>query len=97
MDIHKDTIDQLVDVRQQYKNQVFRPGHNLPTKTLEELAEEEYQDAMRRQMEDQEQEMKQAMEDPEDEEVLERERKKKMASENWADFVPKGRGITQKL
>ena len=97
MDIHKDTIDQLVDVRQQYKNQVFRPGHNLPTKTLEELAEEEYQDAMRRQMEDQEQEMKQAMEDPEDEEVLERERKKKMASEDWADFVPKGRGITQKL
>ena len=52
MDIHQDTIDQMVDIRQQYKNQVFRPGHNMPTKSLEELAEEEYADAMRRQMED---------------------------------------------
>ena len=46
MDIHKDTIDQIVDIRQQYKNQVFRPGHNMPTKTLDELAEEEMADAM---------------------------------------------------
>ena len=27
---------------------MFKPGHNLPTKTLEELAEEEYADAMGR-------------------------------------------------
>lgn len=35
MEIHKDTIDQMVNLRQQYKDQVFRPGHNMPTKTLE--------------------------------------------------------------
>jgi len=46
--IQQETADQLVDLRTQYKNQVFRPGHNLPTKTLEELAEEEYHDAMAR-------------------------------------------------
>jgi len=76
---------------------VFRPGHNLPTKTLEELAEEEYHDAMHRQAMDQEAERLQAMEDPESEEVLERERKKKMAHEDWADYVPKGRGITKNI
>ena len=97
MDVHKDTIDELIDVRQQYKNQVFKPGHNMPTKTLEALAEEEYADAMMRQQQDQEAEMKAAMEDPESEEIIERERQKKMASENWADFVPKGRGVTQRM
>lgn len=97
MNIHKDTIDQRVDLRQQYKNQVFRPGHNMPTKTLEELAEEEYHDAMMRQQQDQEAERLAQMEDPESEEVLERERLKKMQMEDWADFVPKGRGITKKI
>jgi uncharacterized protein YbcC (UPF0753/DUF2309 family) len=76
---------------------VFRPGHNLPTKSLEELAEEEYQDAMRRQAQDIEAERLAAMEDPESEEVLERERKKKMQMEDWADYVPKGRGVTKKI
>lgn len=41
--------------------------------------------------------MERAMEDSEDEEVLERERQKKMAHEDWADHVPKGRGITKQL
>ena len=47
--VDKSTIDGRVDIRSQYKDQVFRPGHNMPTKTLEELAEEEYADAMQRQ------------------------------------------------
>ena len=38
-----------------------------------------------------------ANEDPESEEILERERHKQMAKEDWADFVPKGRGITKKI
>ena len=46
--VHQDTADERVDLRQQYKNQVFRPGHNMPTKSLEQLAEEEMQDAMAR-------------------------------------------------
>jgi len=50
MNIHKETIDQIMDVRQQFKDQVFRPGHNMPTKSLEALADEEYEDAMRRQV-----------------------------------------------
>lgn len=97
MNIHKDTVDQIIDLRQQYKNQVFRPGHNMPTKTLEELAEEEMEDALRRQQQDQENEERAANEDPDDEEVLERERLKKMRHEDWADFVPRGRGITKKI
>lgn len=97
MEIHKDTIDQMIDIKQQYRDQVFRPGHNMPTKTLEQLADEEMADAMRRQREDQEAEARQALEDPESEEMVERERHKKMRMEDWADFVPKGRGVTKKL
>ena len=95
--IQKDTIDGRVDQRQQYKNQVFKAGWNLPTKTLEELGDEEYADAMRRQQEDQERDMIRANEDPESEEVLERERIKKRDHEDWADGVPKGRGITKRI
>lgn len=76
---------------------MFRPGHNQPTKTLDELAEEEYADAMARKEADDEAERIKAMEDPEDEEVLERERLKKMKHEDWADHVPKGRGVTKQI
>jgi hypothetical protein len=69
----------------------------MPTKTLEELAEEEVADAMRRQSEDQEREMEMANEDPESEAVLERERMKAAGHDNWKDFVPKGRGVTQRI
>jgi len=43
-----------VDIRNQYKNQVFKPGHNMPTRSLEDLAEEEYADAMGRKEKEQE-------------------------------------------
>ena len=81
--IHHDTVDERVQIRQQYENQVFKPGHNMPTKTLEQLAEEEVADAMRRQAEDQQREMEYANEDPDSEEVLERERKKAAAHDDW--------------
>ena len=37
------------------------------------------------------------MEDPEDEEVLERERIKTRDLEDWKDHVPKGRGVTKRI
>jgi hypothetical protein len=52
---------------------------------------------MMRQQQDEEAERMAAMEDPESEEVLERERLKKMQMEDWADYVPKGRGITKRI
>ena len=48
MQIHHDTIDERVQIRSQYESQVFKPGHNMPTETLEQLAEREVADAMRR-------------------------------------------------
>ena len=95
--IDKSTVDKQIDLRNQYKQQVFRPGHNMPTKTLEELAEEEYADAMARKEADDEAERIKAMEDPDDEEVLERERQKTMKHEDWKDYVPKGRGVTKHI
>lgn len=95
--IDKSTVDKQIDLRTQYQEQVFRPGHNQPTKTLEELAEEEYADAMARKEADDEAERIKAMEDPDDEEVLERERLKKMSHEDWKDYVPKGRGVTKHI
>jgi len=69
----------------------------LPTKSLEELAEEEYADAMARKEADDEADRIKAMEDPDGEEVLERDRLKKMSHEDWADYVPKGRGVTKHI
>lgn len=95
--IDTSTVDKRIDVKMQYQDQVFRPGHNMPTKTLEELAEEEYADAMARKEKEDEAERLKAMEDPDDEEVLERERLKTMQHEDWKDFVPKGRGVTKQI
>lgn len=93
--IHRDTADQRIDMRAQFKNQVFKPGHNMPTMSLDELAEIEYNDAMGRQAKEQEQERLAGLEDPESEEVMERERKRQSEMADWKDYVPKGRGITQ--
>jgi hypothetical protein len=41
--------------------------------------------------------MEMAMEDPDSEAVQERERKKAAAHDDWKDFVPKGRGVTQRI
>jgi hypothetical protein len=37
-----------MNVREQYKNQVFKPGHILPTMSIEELADMELSDALAR-------------------------------------------------
>ena len=41
--------------------------------------------------------MMKQMEDSDDEEVLERERKKTQQLEDWKDYVPKGRGVTKQM
>lgn len=41
--------------------------------------------------------MEMAMEDPDSEAVMERERQKAANHDNWKDFVPKGRGVTQRI
>ena len=61
----------------------------MPTETLEQLADREMADALRRQAEDQQRDMEMAMEDPDSEAVQERERKKAAAHDDWKDFVPK--------
>jgi hypothetical protein len=69
----------------------------MPTETLEELADREMADAIRRQKEDEVRDMEMANENPDAEEILERERKKATDHDNWKDFVPKGRGVTQRI
>lgn len=69
----------------------------MPTKSLQELAEEEYADAMMRHEQEQAAELARQNEDPESEEVLERERKKTQQLEDWKDYVPKGRGVTKHI
>ena len=69
----------------------------MPTMTLEELAEKEYAEAMERDAKDKVLAEERANEDPESEVVLERERLKQMAKEDWADYVPKGRGVTKHI
>jgi hypothetical protein len=41
--------------------------------------------------------MMMANEDPESEEVLERERMKAASHDDWKQYVPKGRGVTQRI
>ena len=86
-----------MDLRQQYKEQVFRPGHNQPTMSLEEFAEMEVAEAMEREAKEAEAARLKAEEDSEDEEVLERERKRVSEMDDWKDYVPKGRGVTKHI
>ena len=42
-------INDRLQLRDQYQKQVFQPAHNLPTMSIEQLADIEVEDAMRRQ------------------------------------------------
>lgn len=84
-------------LKDQYKNQVFKPGHILPTMSIEELADMELADALQRQARDEEMKQQREEEDPDSEEVLERERKKQSASDDWKDVNPKGSGNTKRI
>ena len=86
-----------MNLKEQYKNQVFKPGHILPTMSIEELAEMEVADALYRQAKDEEMKRVQEEEDPDSEDVLERERQKTARMEDWKDWNPKGSGITGRM
>ena len=84
-------------LREQYSNQVFKPGHILPTMSIEEFAEMEVAGALERQAKDEEMKRQREEEDPDSEEVLERERKKTAAMDDWKDWNPKGSGNTKRI
>ena len=46
--VRNEDINDRMTLKQQYQKQVFQPGHNLPTMSLEELAEQELADALER-------------------------------------------------
>ena len=86
-----------MNVREQYSNQVFKPGHILPTMSIEEFAEQEVADALRRQANEEENKQIRENEDPDSQEVLEREREKVSRMDDWKDWNPKGSGITKQI
>jgi len=65
--------------------------------SIEELAEMELADALERQAKDEQLKQQREEEDPDSEEVLERERKKTSAMDDWKDYNPKGAGNTKRM
>lgn len=65
--------------------------------SIEELADMELADALDRQARDEENKTRQENEDPDDDEILERERKKVSQMDDWKDINPKGSGITKRF
>ena len=65
--------------------------------SIEEFAEQEVADALRRQSQEEENKQIKENEDPDCEEVLEREREKVSRMDNWKDWNPKGSGITKQI
>ena len=65
--------------------------------SIEELADQEYHDAMERQAKEQMRDQERANEDPESEEVLERERLRQIGKDEFADWNPKGKGNTKRI
>ena len=54
--VKQEDVNDRMTLKSQYQKQVFQPGHNLPTMSLEQLAEIEMNDAMERQANEQAQE-----------------------------------------
>ena len=52
--VKQEDVNDRMTLKSQYQKQVFQPGHNLPTMSLEQLAEIEMADAMERQAKEQE-------------------------------------------
>lgn len=46
--VQQDDVNDRINLVNQYKQQVFQPGHNLPTMSIEELADMEVADALDR-------------------------------------------------
>ncbi len=65
--------------------------------SIEQLADMELADALQRQEKDEEMKRQREEEDPDSEEVLERERQKVSAMDDWKDYNPKGSGNTKRI
>jgi len=52
--VQNEDINDRMTLKAQYQKQVFQPGHNLPTMSLEELGDRELEDALGRQAKDKE-------------------------------------------
>ena len=46
--VQNDDVNDRMTLKSQYQKQVFQPGHNLPTMSLEELGDMELADALER-------------------------------------------------
>lgn len=68
--------------------QVFRPGHILPTMSIEELAEQEVAEAMEREAAEREAQQHAKELDSDDEESVRQQR----AKDDWKDANPRGWG-----
>lgn len=65
--------------------------------SIEELADMEVEDALMREAQQKEMEAMREAEDPDDEEVLERDRRQTASMDDWKDWNPKGRGNTKRI
>ncbi len=65
--------------------------------SIEEFADMELSDALRRQAQDEENKKIREEEDPDSEEILERERQKVSRMDDWKDYNPKGSGVTKRM
>lgn len=72
--VQHDDVNDRVDLKSQYKDQVFQPFFDLPTMTLEEFADMEVDDALDRQAKQEEAQRIAEEEDSDDEDVLEDKR-----------------------
>ena len=95
--VQQDDVNDRITLRDQYKQQVFQPSHNLPTMSLDELADKEVKEAMEREERQKLAEQQRANEDSEDEEVLERQRKHDLEMDDFKDYNPKGKGVTKRI
>ena len=93
--------------KEKFKAQVFRPGHNLPTMTLEEFADMEVAEAIERKKRqdaaeksrDRPRKMKELIEagEEDDEELVDKATKRDRDWDNWKDMNPKGVGVTKRF
>ena len=65
--------------------------------SIEEFADREVEDALARQAQDEQLKRQREEEDPDSEEILERERKRTAAMDDWKDVNPKGSGNTKRM
>jgi hypothetical protein len=90
-------VNDRMNVKTQYQDQVFQPFFNLPTMTLEEFADMEIDDALKRQAKQEEMEAMIAEQHSSDEDVLEEQRQKDTRMDDWKDWNPKGKGNTKRI